>query len=138
MFMKIEIVSGQQHADIENFFNELLSQNKVCKDDKSCCILSYPEHKIAHQTATLNYIRGVVDKCITENRDLFILTYSDHILNGIRLEIKKHQFEGAVCHQILDNGEDYRAVIDKDGHMSCWANDVFDTWDIALTELLTN
>lgn len=135
--MKIEIVSGQEHANIESFFDNLLTENRVIAEDKTCYVMRYPEHKIAHQTATLNYVRSIVAKYIKEKKDLYILTYSDHVLNGVRLEVKKHGFSGAVCHQIMDDGEDICADIDDEGHLSVWADGVFDTWENALTELLT-
>lgn len=55
----------------------------------------------------------------------------------MRVEIRKAKFQGAKIHNILNDGSDVIAEIDEDGHLTTWVDDIFDTWDNALTELLT-
>ena len=74
---------------------------------------------------------------IHQDKDLFILTYSDHVFNAMRVEIRKAKFQGAKVHNILNDGSDVIAEIDEDGHLTTWVDEIFDTWDNALTELLT-
>lgn len=135
--MKIEIVSGQPNANIEKFFDELLRNDCASAEDKTCYVMRYPEHKIMHPAKIVDHVRETVARYIENDKNLYIITFSDHVLNAVRCEVKKHKFGNAVCHQIMENGEDIPAYIDKDGHLSFWADGVFDTWDNALTELLT-
>lgn len=81
---------------------------------------------------------------------IILETHSDHILNGIRLAVKKKTIpcnsvnlyyfyleteskdpDRMYTHQIKT------PLIDEDGMLSEWPDGFFDEWDIALTELLT-
>lgn len=79
---------------------------------------------------------------------IILETHSDHILNGIRLAVKKQVIscedvnlyyfyletddtENAYTHQVKN------PLIDEDGMLSEWPDGFFDEWDNALTELLT-
>jgi predicted ATPase len=81
---------------------------------------------------------------------IILETHSDHILNGIRLAVKKQIIahnavnlyyfyqdtnvndpEKAYAHQIKN------PMIDKDGMLNEWPEGFFDEWDNALMELLT-
>ena len=137
--MKIEIVSGQPNANIHEFFTNLLSKNGICVDDvRGKHFMVFPEYRIVHQQVLFEDIRKVVSEYIARGEDLYILTYSDHVFNAARVEIKRHKLKNCLLHQVLDNGTDACAYIDDDGHLSHWADGVFDTWDNALTELLTS
>jgi predicted ATPase len=131
--MKIEIVSGQPYADVESFFETLLP-----KYVNPHSVFKFPEYRMLHPVRLLNDFREVVREHIEENKDLYVLTYSDHILNAIRLEVKKHKFNNANLHQIRDDGSDMLAFIDEDGMLSYWEDNVFNLWDKALIELLSN
>lgn len=136
--MKIEIMSGQSNVKLNDYFTELLDKNGIYVGDiKQDGFIIYPEYKIANQNVILKEIREKVAKYIAENKDLYVLTYSDHVFNAIRLEIKKNKLKGCVLHNVLDDGSDVLSYIDEDGHLSYWQDGVFDTWDNALTELLT-
>ena len=136
--MKIEVVSGQPGAKINDFFTKLLDKNGIYVGDiKQHHFMIYPEYKVANQKVIFDTVRAKVAEYIANNEDLYILTYSDHVLNAARVEIKKHKLQGCKCHQILSDGTDECAWIDEDGHLSHWVDDIFDVWDNALTELLT-
>lgn len=136
--MKVEIVSGQPKANINDFFTNLLAQNGINVGDiRQEHFLIYPENQVANQKVIYDKVRKKVREYIEADKDLYILTYCDHVLNAARVEIKHHKLDGCKCHQILDDGYDFCAAIDDEGHLSCWADDIFDVWDNALTELLT-
>ena len=97
----------------------------------------HPEYRVANQKVIFDDVRARVREYIYKNKDLYILTYSDHVLNAARLEIKKFKLQNCKCHQVLTTGEDFCADISDEGQLSCWADDIFDVWDDALTELLT-
>ena len=81
-------------------------------------------------------VRKKVKEYIDADEDLYILTYSDHVLNAARVEIKNHKLNDCKCHQVLNDGYDFCAYIDEDGKLSCWAEDIFDVWEKALLEIL--
>ena len=135
--MKLEIMSGQQDINLNNKFTDLLAQNGIYIDDvEQKHFMIFPERYIFHPKKLYKTIRQKVREHIENNIDFFILTYSDHVLNAVRVEIKNHNFDGAKCHQFLNNGEDVCADITKNGRLTIWIDDVFDVWENALMELL--
>ena len=136
--MKIEIMSGQPGVRLNEIFSNMLMNAGIdIKDADQEGFVIFPEHRIEHQQVILDDMRKLVREYIKKDKDLYVLTYSDHIFNAIRLEIKKHKLDFCVLHNIMRNGCDVISAIDNDGHLSHWVDDVFDTWDNALTELLT-
>lgn len=136
--MKIEIVSGQPGANINDFFTQLLDKNGIYVGDiKQEHFMIYPENVVANQKVVFEKVRAKVRDYIEKGKDLYILTYSDHVLNAVRVEIKKNHLEGCKCHQILSDGRDVCAEIDDEGMLTHWVDDIFDVWDKALTELLS-
>lgn len=137
--MKIEVVSGQPNAPIGEFFKKLLEENGLSEDrvlDKM--YIKFPEYRIIHPTTLQQEIREVVAQHIKDDKDLFVLTYNDHVFNAIRLEIKKHKFKNGRLYNVMTNGDSSVSLIDEDGRLSAWVDGIFDTWDNALTELLTD
>ena len=137
--MKIEIVSGQPGANINDFFTELLDRNNIYVGDiKQEHFMIYPEYVVSNQRVIFEKVRAKIAEYVKENKDLYILTYSDHILNAARVEIKKNKLADCKCHQLLSNGTDICADIDEDGMLSVWVEDIFDVLDKSLTELLSD
>lgn len=135
--MKLEIVTGQSDINIDDFFTGLLKQNNIDVEDlEQKHYLIYPERKIYHPKKLYDTIRKIVREHIELNSDMFILTYSDHVLNAVRVEIKNHNYEGGKCHQILNSGDDICADITNKGGLTRWANDIFDVWEKALIDLI--
>ena len=128
--MRLEIVTGTEKADVTSVFESLVY---AYKDEN---IMKFPEMNILHPNTLYKEMKKVVREHIENDKDLFILTYSDHVLNATRVEIKGHQFEGALCRQVNDDNEEHVATISKNGELSYWENGVFDVWDNALIELL--
>lgn len=135
--MKIELVSGQPNVDLKDKFKEILKQNEISDQDlEQKNFMIYPELNTRQPKMLYNSIRERVCEDIEKENDLFILTYSDHVFNAVRVEIKKHNFIGGKVHQFTQDGNDICADITQDGHLTIWADDIFDVWDKALTELL--
>ncbi len=139
--MKIEIVSGQPELQVNklnDFFTELLDKNGIYVGDiLQHHFMIYPEYKVGNQKVIFDKVRAKVREYIENDEDLYILTYSDHVLNAARLEIKENSIQNCKCHQLLNDGTDVCADIDEDGMLSEWVDDIFDVWDTALTKLLS-
>lgn len=75
---------------------------------------------------------------------LFVETHSDHILNGIRLSVKKELIGGELVKLAFfykDAADDYKhkyasPKIEADGRLDLWPDGFFDEWDKALYELI--
>ena len=76
---------------------------------------------------------------------LIVETHSDHILNGIRVAVKKEEINservGLLYFQREIENREHRAKIiapkiDKDGRISKWTEGFFDEWEKSLDELL--
>lgn len=75
---------------------------------------------------------------------LFVETHSDHILNGIRLSVKKGLLKGDLVKLAFfykDDADNYRhkyasPKIENDGRLDVWPDGFFDEWDKALYELI--
>ena len=142
--MKLEIVSGQPKLrlfDLEDKFDEILVQDNIRVEsayitDTEKCILRFPETEILHPKTLYDSIKMRVRNHIESDKDLFILTYSSIVLYAVRVEIKNYEFKGAKCHQFLNDGTDKCAVINENGQLSYWEEDIFDTIECALDELL--
>lgn len=133
--MKITVISGQVDANICGFTATFFKDNNITEENTK--IMFFPENRIAHQEKLLNDMREVVSKCIADNKDMCIITYSDHIFNAVRLEVKKHNLTGCTLQNVLNDGTSCTSIIESDGHLNHWVDGVFDTWDNALTEILT-
>ena len=136
--MKLEIMSGQQNIRLNDHFTKLCDDNgiyvgSILQEN----FMIYPEYCVKHPKTLYEEVRKRVREHIEQDKDLFILTYSDHVFNAMRVEIRKAKFQGAKIHNILNDGSNVIAEIDEDGHLTTWVDEIFDTWDNALTELLT-
>ncbi len=72
---------------------------------------------------------------------VIIETHSDHVLNGIRVAVKRAQISPDdvqinFFHQQAGQSIVSVPKIDKDGHIDEWPEDFFDEWDKQLSELL--
>lgn len=75
---------------------------------------------------------------------VIVETHSDHVLNGIRVRVKKEKLEPEKTRIFFfykDEQDSYRhkvicPVMDKNGRISEWPEGFFDEWDNALLELL--
>ncbi|MCR5541117.1 MAG: DUF3696 domain-containing protein [Ruminococcus sp.] len=74
-----------------------------------------------------------------------IETHSDHVLNGIRISVKKKlikpEYVNILFFKIIKNSKDYihsydNPHINEYGKLDCWPEGFFDEWDKALDEIL--
>lgn len=135
--MKLEIMSGQPGIVLNDKFTNLLRENSYYVGDlEQKNFMIYPERYIFNQKELYGEIRKQVKKYLEEDEDLFVLTYSDHVLNAVRVEIKKHGFKGGRVHQFTKDGDEVVAHILPDGRLDVWVPDIFDVWEQALSELI--
>jgi predicted ATPase len=85
----------------------------------------------------------LISRCSNDGVQIIVETHSDHLLNGIRLAVKKglirtkdvvlHFFERSV-----ETGEAFvqSPAVSEDGRLSNWPNNFFDQWDKAIDALL--
>ena len=67
--------------------------------------------------------------------DVDIVTYSEVVLDAVRLWVARNKFDGAECINVLLDGNCINTSIDKYGEMEIWVNDVFDVKQVILKEL---
>ncbi|RZJ94868.1 MAG: DUF3696 domain-containing protein [Hymenobacter sp.] len=79
------------------------------------------------------------------NVQLLVETHSDHVLNGVRVAVKKYKLDperiGLYFFERADEAMGHQTHIvqpklDKDGRIDVWPRYFFDEWDHNLTELL--
>lgn len=133
--MKIEIMSGQPAIDLNEYFHNLLTENGY-NEDTQLNVMMYPERCVYQPKELYDSVKAKVEETFKHHKDLFILTYSDHVLNAVRVVIKNHGFLNGKVHQITKDGKDVIANISSNGKLDVWLNDVFDVWDQALDMLI--
>ena len=120
----------------------VLSLLKAQKDD--LVILENPE---AHLHPKGQRKMGeLISLAAAGGAQIIVETHSDHLLNGIRLSVKKHIISknDARLNYFFQNVSDGSRVIHQkmspaileDGRLSSWPEGFFDEWDKALAELL--
>ncbi len=72
---------------------------------------------------------------------LVVETHSDHVLNGVRLAVKRGvlQPDDSVVHFFRGNGSGAEVIsprVDKDGMLAQWPEGFFDEWENSLDQLL--
>jgi predicted ATPase len=85
----------------------------------------------------------LVARCASDGVQIIVETHSDHLLNGVRLSVKKKIIDkGSVAlhffSRSVETGEasvETPAIMD-DGRLSNWPNGFFDQWDKDVEELL--
>ena len=159
--MDIIVIGGQPNEDLvryltyyfemglNNSLKSLIdkkSHNNVDPERKEdFTYLCFPERTYneqiipEHPSELFERMIKVTNDCIKNNKSLYILTFSDHVLNGVRVAIKENKKEViAECHQLHDGGEVSICPINKEGDMSIWEKDIFDVYDSSLDRLLFN
>lgn len=123
--MEIKIVTGQRNGDL----------TQITK--KYSNIEYYPEAKEIHPYNLVDNILELCEKHYNDNEDLLIVTYSEIVLDSIRLwGARTKRCDIIECVNVLDNGEIDIAKFNKFGEMDFWEDGVFDIKTIILKELL--
>lgn len=133
--MRLIIVTGQEGADVENLLRRTISENKYTYDDAPKMVFPERSSLLYHPRSLYNNVRKVVSDHIDRNEDLFVATFSDYAMYGVRVEIRIADFEGAKLYQMMSDGEVVVSEIDSNGKCQ-YIKGVFDVLDEALNDVL--
>lgn len=122
--MKIKVITGQQGINIE----------KVPTKFQGTSLL-FPETINYHSYNLCKDVMETVQEFYDENRDLAIVTYSEVVLDAVRLWVARNKFSGAECVNILTDGNFINVPINENGEMETWVDGVFDIKTKILREL---
>lgn len=123
--MKIKIVTGQRNGNI------------MAVTEKANNVKYFPESREIHPYNLVNNILNMCERYYNANYDLTIVTYSEVVLDAIRLWGARTQHCDIIeCVNALDNGEIHVAKFNKIGEMDFYENGVFDIKKIILKELI--
>lgn len=132
--MRLIIVTGQEGSDVENLFRRTISEHKYTYDDAHKMVFPEKSSLLHHPNSLYNNSRRVVKEHIENDEDLFILTFSDYVMYGIRAEVRLADIEGAKLYQIKSDGEVVISEIDSNG--KCQYINGFDVLRDALNDVL--
>lgn len=133
--MKLIIVTGQEDSDVEKLFRKIISENKYTYDNAPKMVFPERSSLLYHPRKLYKNVRKVVSSHIDRNEDLFVATFSDYAMYGIRVEVRLADFEGAKLYQMKSNGDVVIEEIESDGKCS-YIDGVFDILDEALNDIL--
>lgn len=133
--MKLIIVTGQEDSDVEKLFRKIISENKYTYDNAPKMVFPERSSLLYHPRKLYKNVRKVVSSHIDRNEDLFVATFSDYSMYGIRVEVRLADFEGAKLYQMKSNGDVVVEEIESDGKCS-YIDGVFDILDEALNDIL--
>lgn len=122
--MKIRVITGQQGVNIFEVYNEFAGN-----------IIKFPETKTCHSYDLCEHVMRIVQDHFESDSDVDIVTYSEVVLDAVRLWVARNKFEGAECINVLLDGNCINVSIDKYGEMETWVNGVFDIKQVILKEL---
>lgn len=122
--MRIRVITGQQGIDILESANEF-----------KCDIIKFPETEICHSYDLCEHIMQIVQDYFDIDKCLIIVTYSEVVLDAVRLWVARNKFEDAECINVLSDGNIINVSIDENGNMKEWIGGVFDIKRIILREL---
>lgn len=124
--MRIRVITGQRGIDI-------LEASKSFKGD----IIEFPETEICHSYDLCEHIMKIVQDHVDIDKGLIIVTYSEVVLDAVRLWVARNKFEDAECVNLLSDGNLINVPIDENGEMKEWIDGIFDIKRIILRELFT-
>lgn len=133
--MKLIIVTGQEDSDVEKLFRKIILENKYTYDNAPKMVFPERSSLLYHPRKLYKNVRKVVSSHIDRNEDLFVATFSDYAMYGIRVEVRLADFEGAKLYQMKSNGDVVVEEIESDGKCS-YIDGVFDILDEALNDIL--
>ena len=122
--MKIRVITGQQGVNIFEVYNEFAGN-----------IIKFPETKTCHSYDLCEHVMRIVQDHFESDSDVDIVTYSEVVLDAVRLWVARNKFESAECVNILSDRNCINVQIDKYGEMETWVNGVFDIKQVILKEL---
>ena len=122
--MEIIIITGQQNGNL------YLTGNYEH-------VKYFSEEKILHPYKLSKRILELCDRYFKANKDLVIATYSEIVLDSIRLwGARTGNCNILKCITYMDNEEVHTSTFDEYGKMNAWEHGVFDIKEAILKELL--
>ena len=122
--MEIIIVTGQQNGNL------YLAGNYEH-------VKYFPEQSTLHPYKLFEKILKLCDMYFKANEDLVITTYSEIVLDSVRLwGARTGHCDILKCISCMDNGEIRTSTFNEYGEMDVWENGIFDIKRIILKELL--
>ena len=127
--MRIWVITGQQNIDI------LEKSKDFNTETYNGGVLEFPEVTPCHSYDLCEKILSLVHEYYEKDKNLIIVTYSEVVLDAVRLWVARNSFEYAECVNVLSDGNVINVAIDKNGEMEEWIDGVFDIKRIILKEL---
>ena len=135
--MEIKIISGQRGICLEEYI------------PKKENVIRYPEiqYGAIHAYDLVDKILPLCQDFYNRDEDLIIITYSETVLDAVRLWVARTGFENASCDQVVIKEqftkehtckmtvEVKNSKINTDGQMESWEVGVFDVKTVILGEL---
>lgn len=90
-------------------------------------------------------IGELISRTASIGAQVIVETHSDHVLNGIRVSVKKHIINKDIVQILFVDREDvgryyhtnvYSSLVQDNGDLDVWPEGFFDEWDNALIDLL--
>jgi len=112
-------------------------------ENNSIIIIENPEAHI-HPGAQSRLINFLVDCSKKKNLQIFLETHSDHVINGLRISVKKKDIDKKdvrIIHFGRNNDlesepEVTQIKIDSDGNLSDYPDDFMDEWTLQMSQLV--
>ena len=124
--MEITIITGQQNANLYISYNYEH-------------VKYFPEQNTLHPYRLSERILELCDMYFKANKDLVITTYSEVVLDSVRLwGARTGNYNILKCITCMDNGEVHTSTFNEYGEMNTWEHGVFDIKEAILKELLDN
>lgn len=137
--MEIKIISGQRGICLEKYTPSIGN------------VILYPEiqYGAMHSYDLVDKILPLCQEFYDKNEDLVIVTYSETVLDAVRLWVARTGFDGASCDQVVIEEqftkehtnymttEVKNSKINIDGQMDSWEVGVFDVKTVILGEMFT-
>jgi predicted ATPase len=106
---------------------------------ESLILLENPEAHLHPKGQTR--MAALISAAAVTGAQLVVETHSDHVLNGVRIAVKRGELQpqDAVIHFFRGNGSGVEVIsprVDKDGMLAQWPEGFFDEWENSLDELL--
>ncbi len=133
--MKLIVVTGQEGADVENLFSKVIADNGYSYGEAPRMVFPERSNLLYHPRSLYNNVRKVVREHIDNDEDLFVATFSDYTMYGVRAEIRLADFDGALLYQMRSDGDVIVSEIDSNGKCK-YIDGIFDVLREALNNVL--
>ena len=108
----------------------------------SMLIVENPEAHL-HPRAQSRIMEFLIEQALEKDLQLIIETHSDHVVNGMRISMKKNVLkpsDGIILHFAYDNGTVAPVITeitsDKEGNLSEYPEDFMDEWTAQMMQLV--